>query len=548
MKLKPTGIALFVGSVVILNFSILAGQEERRNPYRELGSQFAFLKTGDPLADWNSLREWTASDGRKLRAKILGVKDGTGQFLLPGNRKMAIPLSRFGEEDRNFVKEWQEVSRFFNLGFQKSRNVTDTVAAGISDGAFAKEGKEHETRNFRFICDEPLNALTVKDFSRLFEATYMVVRSLPLGLEVSPPHNGKFVVRLFAEKSTYRRAGGPENSAGVYMLKSREILVPLESLGLKRSGKTFRKAGSYDPSTLIHETTHAVTHQWLTYMPLWLAEGLAEYVAAIPYKNGTFYLNQMKHGQEKLIAGNFGGDATRYALLHPKDFVYLSNDEFMNRPTEPEKELELTVVEPFQIEFISEAEQKKEATVVAATAPPGPPADKPKQPMGLTITGFTPPAPPAPVVNNEPPSPIVVQRYSSSMKLLNEMISNGQVAALRKFLFAQLHYQWETETWLREYDSTMKSHQEAVKKQIEDFQKEYDDFLKYVDNYNEIVRKLNAGEEATLPETPVRPVPPEAIPVPAILANPRSSDQFAREASQRRLVEKYLKLPATLHL
>lgn len=104
LKLLPTTIAhLFF--VAIFSLSILDAREskpeKRRNPYKEPGSEFTFYKSGDPFKDWNPVRKWAAADGRKLKAKILEVRDGNSLFLLPGNKKMPIPISRFSEEDHH---------------------------------------------------------------------------------------------------------------------------------------------------------------------------------------------------------------------------------------------------------------------------------------------------------------------------------------------------------------------------------------------------------------------------------------------------------------
>ncbi|MDF1812749.1 MAG: hypothetical protein P1V20_11065 [Verrucomicrobiales bacterium] len=507
---------------------------DRKNPYLALDSYFCFAETGDPLNDWNSVREWTAADGRTMKAKILSVQNGTGDFLLPGNQKVHIPLTRFCAEDQRFISEWREISRFFNLGYFKSRNVSNTVQAGITDGAFAREGKVHETRNFRFVSDQPLNATTVKDFSRMFEATYSTVRTLPLALEVAKPKDGKFLVRLFSNKEDYHRAGGPLTSAGVYILKSREILVPFESLGLQRTGNAYRKAGQSDPSTLIHEITHAVTHQWLNYLPMWVAEGLADYVAAIPYKNGSFYFNQHEEGIYKMVASNFGGNALRFRILQPEEFVYLDSDQYMARPSEPEKPIELTAVKPYQIRLLGEEPTPRISTPSKNTVTSS-------APTGLTPVAITPPT-----IGNS--SSIVVQRYSSSMLLLHQLISSGQVSNLRKYLFAHLHFTWDSEKYINDYNKSLDTYQGSVKAQIEEFDEVLRKYNDAIHAYNEVVKLRNAGEDVTLPAIPAHPVAPDAIAVPEILASPRPGEAFSRDLFRKVSVDKYLELPVTLGL
>lgn len=186
----------------------LADAEETARPPMGPPGGLTGLKTGDPLADWNSNRVWTAADGRKLQAEILNVDGETAVFRLQNGVEASIPLSRLSKEDNVFIAEWVALSKFFNLGYKHSRNVTNVAEAGLLDGAFAKEGKIHETRHFRFECDEALRAEVVADFSKLFEATYNAVAINPLGLALARPAEAKFPVRLFANKEDYLRAGG----------------------------------------------------------------------------------------------------------------------------------------------------------------------------------------------------------------------------------------------------------------------------------------------------------------------------------------------------
>ncbi len=507
----------------ILSFALAnacgVAKEQEDNPYTSLGiSEFAFLKSGDPLVDWKSVRTFRAADGRTMQAQLVGIEAENALFRLPGNRPAKIPIDRFAKEDQRFIKEWQEISRYFNLNFQPLKDINHQVKAEIRDGAFAKKGKVHETRNFKFVCDVDLNALTVKDFSRMFEATYSMVRALPLGLEVASPPEGKFRVTLFSNKDQYHAAGGPANSAGVYIIKTREIMVPLSSLGLQKSGNTYRKASDYDPSTLIHEITHSVTHQWIQYLPMWMAEGLADYVSAIPYRDGAFTYDPAKldSGISLMVSKNFGGDRYRLRLLTPEEFVYLNPDEFMNRQSQPEQKLVLNPVEPFQIKLQDNTDDSagtREQIVI---------------PVGFN------------------PSTIVTQRYTSSMVLLHHLIKSGQVASLRRYLFAHLNHRWDSERYIDTYNQTLRDYHAEVKAQIADFDSQLNHFNDEINRYNELVDRKNSGEDVELPDIPEQPAIPEAIPVPEILSHPRKPEDFSTSHFLKKSVSDYLRLPSGL--
>lgn len=105
------------------------------------------------------------------------------------------------------------------------------------------------------------------------------------------------MVVLLPSIADYRAAGGPEGSAGVFVLSSRagrtpasesdiaadRVMIPFESLGLGRSGSVERD--DVDTHALVHELTH---QQFvLNRLPIWINEGWAEYVGYVPYVGET---------------------------------------------------------------------------------------------------------------------------------------------------------------------------------------------------------------------------------------------------------------------
>ncbi len=481
-------------------------------PFGGVG-ELSFLKTGDPLVDWNPRRTWTATDGRTVRGKLLAVKDGQGAFALENGTNAAIPLDRLVEDDRRFIREWEEVSVFFNPGYEATRSVTDTIEAGIFDGAFAKEGKVHETRNFRFECDAPLQAGVVKDFSRLFEATYLAVLANPLGLALAKPAGAKYPVKLFARDSAYHSAGGSPDAAGVYLIEERVMLVPLSSLGLTEGAAGWRKTRDFDPRTLIHETTHALTHQWLALAPMWFVEGFADYMAAIPYREGKFFLARHREGIADLAAKKFGGEARRFPLFAVEELVGLGHRAFMGEAEAAERPIELPRVEPFRIALVAKGAEpvSGEPSVPASqeTAPvtsARPPAGMPRPADGATV----------------------VRRYVSSMVLLDRTFESGQVAPLRRYLFDFARFEWDRNRYLTRYEVTYKAHHGAVEAQIRDFNAQIQRYNAAVAAYNAELDRHRRRETEAAPVLPEEPVAPEPVPVPEILADPRQPESLSR--------------------
>ncbi len=518
----------------------LRSQEEEPAPLlREIPfagvTALTYLKTGDPLVDWNSRRAWTSSDGRSLTAKILGMKDG--QIALDtGNGKAAmLSMDRLGEADQQFVREWEAVSVYFNLGYEPPRSIAKTIEAGIFDGAFAQEGRIHETRNFRFECDAVLTQEVVKDFSRLFEVTYLGVLSNPLGLAIAEPEGGKFQVKLFSREADYLNAGGTTDAAGVYLIKERVMLVPLTSLGLTEGSSGYKKTRDFDPRTLIHETTHALTHQWLGHAPMWFIEGFAEYIAAIPYRDGRLELGRHREGLLELTSKKFGGDPARFGLIEPAEFTAISHSAFMGEPEPPEQPINLPRIEPFQIAYISKGEKE-------ATPEEGTPMQSDR------INEVDPGGQIGGIGRGEPSGPIVVQRYISSMALVHYLFSSGQTAAFRKYLFDFARYEWERDRYLATFEETHKAHHAAVEGQIREFEGTLKAFNAAVDAYNADVARYNRREIDSPPTLPAEPVIPEPLPVPGILAAPRGPADLSRNAFLESAWDRHLKFDGALSI
>lgn len=524
----------------------LCSQEEssdvllRKIPFAGL-VELSHLKTGDPLADWNSRRTWTSSDGRSLSAKILAVEDGQVTLDTGSGQATMLPMGRFSEADQQFIREWEAVSVFFQLGYEPPRSIANTIEPDIFDGAFAREGKVHETRNFHFECDAVLTQEVVKDLSRLFEATYLGVLANPLGLAIAKPEGGKFQVKLFSQEADYLKAGGSSAAAGVYLIREQVMLVPLASLGLTEGSTGYKRTRDFDPRTLIHETTHALTHQWLDHAPMWFIEGFAEYIAAIPYREGRLELARHRQGLLDLASKKFGGDPTRFPLVDPAELTATSHAVFMGQEETVERIIQLPRIAPFQIAFLS-PEEKKSVPPEAAAEDPAiiseqiEPAmrgggDKP----GASGFGAD------PTVGG-----VVVRRYISSMALVHHLLSSGQTSAFRRYLFDLVRYEWERDRYLTQFEETHHSHRAAVEGQIREFDAKLKAFDAAVDAYNHDVDRYNRREIEMPPTLPTEPVIPEPLPVPEILAAPRNAKALSRRSFLESARDRHLRFDGSL--
>lgn len=268
------------------------------------------------------MREWTDEEGRQVEAEFAGVDAEQVTLRLADGREIPFPLERLSPEDREYVEARAAVS---DSTAPEESNAVDSgqAAAAPQEGgrilrgngprALAKwpdtvsldetpgvevvsEDAEtgefiYRTEHYEFQSDVRLGLAVVRDFGRVFEATYLAKCLMPLRLDPAPedPGQERFVAQIFQNRSDYFSAGGPPNSGGVYMPSRKKFMVPAASLGLVDRGRRMTiDYSDRDVGTLVHEAVHQVMNQWLRYLPVWYIEATAVYLQFTPYRNGRF--------------------------------------------------------------------------------------------------------------------------------------------------------------------------------------------------------------------------------------------------------------------
>jgi hypothetical protein len=293
------------------------------------------------------VRVWKSSDGKAIEASLIQA-DRTAVILkLRNGREATVPLERLSDAGsatrRRSCRDRAAV-------FVSGRCRTETK---IDPNLPAEGGpKTYTTAHFTFECETEVTKAFISEASRVFEGTLEAVRALPLGLDPKPAEGETRFRTLFLERGTFemefnknraeseaKPPGDGEtvappgagtanvaNVAGVYIPKRKEVLVPYTSLGVSMSGSKVSLRRSSDTSTLIHEVTHQVMHEWLPVMPLWLGEGLAEYLSAVPYQNGRFeFKNSVAGLKESLLEDYRISEGREVTIYRPHELVDLSN-------------------------------------------------------------------------------------------------------------------------------------------------------------------------------------------------------------------------------
>jgi len=194
--------------------------------------------------------------------------------------------------------------------------VVITIKEDVGAGSYV-----YQSPPFEFRSDTRLGPDALRDFARVFKATYLVNCLLPLDLRPAPEGSGEFfVIKIFKNIPDYLAAGGMEGSAGTYQRSRKAILVPLQSLGVKIIADRVQTDRSDSHQVLIHEATHQMMNAWLPRLPAWFSEGSAEYVAMADYMHGRFYMSQMQSQLEKYLR-NRGKAGKSFEILCPFDLM-----------------------------------------------------------------------------------------------------------------------------------------------------------------------------------------------------------------------------------
>jgi len=315
-----------------------------RRPRRNLAAlalALAFAATtAMPVADAGEVREWTDTRGRTLRAEFLGAEDGTVRVRrVRDDRVFRIAIDRLSEKDRAFVRdrrdeaspeaakessptppEWPrrvEAPRDFEVEIVRKDRDRQTFV--------------YRTPHFEVRSNVELVRSLVREASRIFEATFLAVEALPIELRPQPPGDDAYYeAQIFETVEQYHAAGAIQGSAGVYRSRDEKILMPIQSLGVKKQSSGYGIDDDKSRDILVHELTHQLMGAWNRKVPIWVSEGLAEFMERVPYVSETFRFDRMD------LPDALRGRGDEQRVMPLERLIHLTNSEwranFQKRP------------------------------------------------------------------------------------------------------------------------------------------------------------------------------------------------------------------------
>ena len=245
---------------------------------------------------------FTNLDGRTLKADIIAATKSAVTVRRSSDRRtFTLSIDLLIPEDAVFIQRWlslkqveKELPANNSIGKWPRKVKPSDYTIEIVREDNATETYIYRTPHFEFHSNVKLARKVVREFSQIFESTFLAVAELPLNFNPDLPKDTRFITQIFETREQYIASGGVPNSGGVYFLKDRKIMLPLPQLGVKKTSSSYTIDETKENSMLIHEITHQVTHDWLSKLPVWASEGIAEYLEHVPYDRGAFRFDQFE--------------------------------------------------------------------------------------------------------------------------------------------------------------------------------------------------------------------------------------------------------------
>ena len=284
-----------------------------------------------------SSRTWTTRDGRPFDAALSAVDGLRATLVPPGKPPVVVALASFVPADAEIIGRWR-------ADWRKPLIVPTCLApwpvqAAAPAGAVRMRGENagvftYESANFRVTSDLKLPLDVVDTITKVFEATRAALIAMPLGLHAGGERE-HYAVAMFRGSDGYENAGGAAGTGGYYDGRGRRMLVLLPNLGIEERAASLRLDHARNLFILKHEVTHQLLDRWHGRMPMWVSEGLAEFVASLPYAQGRYTLKNPGSGmRDYLLKWRLSGTRNYIRLVPPARLMAMCRDDWKSALSE----------------------------------------------------------------------------------------------------------------------------------------------------------------------------------------------------------------------
>lgn len=241
---------------------------------------------------------WSMRNGRTFDAELVAADGLRATFTVSGKTPAVIPFADLTTESREAVRKWRAdwikpmvlPAKLGPWPADSKVPATDPAFSTTADGSY-----EYRSSHFLVRSDLKLPPYAAADITRVLEATRSAMIALPLGLHAGG-ERGLYQVRLFRDAEGYAKAGGIGGSGGHYSARSDTTMLLLPNFGIESTVGGLRVDYARNLFILRHEITHHLLGRWHRRLPMWLNEGIAEFIASLPYSQGSYSLRNPSAG------------------------------------------------------------------------------------------------------------------------------------------------------------------------------------------------------------------------------------------------------------
>lgn len=262
--------------------------------------------TANNTATVEGLREWTNSKNQSIKASLVRItrikadKDNKKPrvdvtFKLKTGKKVTFDIELLSKAHQQQLGTWIQSNP---TGIAKptppyswpsQHNGNNSPKVEYIEFDEKRNAHLFRTAHFDFFSDEKLSDATISKCVAVFDSIVEAINEFPMEMDTIPTGDKpRFQALLVSTQEKYMQMGGIPNSGGFFSPSQNLTVIPLHSLGIEKKGNNWVFDGQKRSfETLIHELTHHCTSHWRG-MPPWFEEGLADYMAAMPYQSGRF--------------------------------------------------------------------------------------------------------------------------------------------------------------------------------------------------------------------------------------------------------------------
>ena len=301
-----------------------------------LASPTPAQQTTAAAGEW---RQWTLDGKTKVQAAMRGVDSGNVILQSRDGRAATMPLARIGGGDRAYVRAAiggvvLEAMEKANAGPAASASLGAAAAPAARSGwqggvkadpancevsEMPQSGGEWQqsfrSRHFEFHSTAKLTLERQRDVARLFEVQYELHRRAGWGVSPALEGGARLKIELYDTEDAYAASGAlPATGCDLDHLTG-ALRCTLEAAGLHAAEGEWIMDSVLTPKAVARGVALMVLGDAIELLPLWVLNGMAACMGAIPVTGGTAWPDRAIEGMKPHAERAGGAAALDFASL-----------------------------------------------------------------------------------------------------------------------------------------------------------------------------------------------------------------------------------------